>query len=155
MLKGPPLVQPSQGQVEVPNVIGHFIRHITLPTFLLILDFRAFSNIFLNILTALYRVYIIIPINVGPRNKRGSFQHPPIFRGKNFLQPKFDSFTNVFLMLYWRHFRGAWQGPNGFSTSAGSCNTTYNKKFKFQILITVPMHFYINNVCFSFRCVLF
>ena len=33
--------------------------------------FRAFSNIFSNILNALCRVYIIIPINVGPRNKRG------------------------------------------------------------------------------------
>ena len=35
--------------------------------------FRDFSNIFLNILTALCQVYIIIPINVGPRVKRGTF----------------------------------------------------------------------------------
>ena len=35
--------------------------------------FRAFSNIFSDILTVFCRVYIIIPINVGPRNKRGAF----------------------------------------------------------------------------------
>ena len=33
--------------------------------------FRSFLNIFSNILTALCRVYIIIPINVGPRKYEG------------------------------------------------------------------------------------
>ena len=37
----------------------------------------SFWNIFLNILTALCWVYIIILINVGPRINRGCFQHPP------------------------------------------------------------------------------
>ena len=59
-----------------------FIRHIpSLPTFFIghrqhcqpFYLFRTFSNIFLNILTALFWVYIIIAINVDPRIKRGCF----------------------------------------------------------------------------------
>ena len=38
--------------------------------------FRTFSNIFQNILTPLFRTYVGRPRKVGPRNKRGCFQHP-------------------------------------------------------------------------------
>ena len=49
--------------------------------------FRIFSNnIFQNKLMSLYRVYKVIPGNVGQRNKRGSFQHPPILCVKSALQ---------------------------------------------------------------------
>ena len=37
----------------------------------------AFSNIFSNIIKALFRVYIIIQINVDWRINRGCFQHLP------------------------------------------------------------------------------
>ena len=33
----------------------------------------------MKILTALCQVYIIIPINEGPGNKRGCFKHPPLW----------------------------------------------------------------------------
>ena len=42
--------------------------------------FRTFLNIFLNILTALCRVNIIIPINVGPRINRGSQYYPILLK---------------------------------------------------------------------------
>ena len=49
----------------IVNLLYRAYSIVNLLTYL-----RAFSNIFLNILTAHSRVYIIIPINVGPRNKR-------------------------------------------------------------------------------------
>ena len=69
----------------------HFLNIASLSTFFyqaysivdLFTYFKAFSNIFSNILTALCRVYIIIPINVGLRFKRGCFQHPPTMKGVN------------------------------------------------------------------------
>ena len=39
--------------------------------------FRAFLNIFQNIIKALFLVYIILPINLDPRINRGCFQRPP------------------------------------------------------------------------------
>ena len=50
------------------------IGHTALTTFFY---FITFLNIFYNILTPLFRIYLGIPINVGLRNKRGCFQHPP------------------------------------------------------------------------------
>ena len=92
----------------------HFLWHIALlSTFFnqaysivgLFTYLRDFLNIFSNILTALCRVYIIIPRNVGPRNKRECFQHPPcivyIFLGllnlhlKNF-DIKYSFRTSIF-----------------------------------------------------------
>ena len=64
-----------------------FIKHIaSMSTYFIgpysIVDlftyFRAFLNIFQNILTPLCRVYIVSQRNLGPRNKTGCFQHPPL-----------------------------------------------------------------------------
>ena len=45
----------------------------------------AYKNIFLNILTALCRVYIIIPINVGLRITRGYIWHLPDITAQYFV----------------------------------------------------------------------
>ena len=43
---------------------------------------------FLNKLTPLFWTYLVIPRNIGPRNKRGCFKHPPnlVNCKKNYLE---------------------------------------------------------------------
>ena len=53
--------------------------------------FRAFSDIFLNILKALFRVYIIIPINVDPRINRGCFSIRQRISGQMSMKDLYDT----------------------------------------------------------------
>ena len=70
------------------GVLNTFIRHITfLSTFFyreqpivnLFPIFRAFTNIFQNILTPLSRTYLGSMRNIVQRISMGRFQHPPYF----------------------------------------------------------------------------
>ena len=49
-----------------------------LKTIFALFYFRAFLNIFSNMLMPLFWTYLGRPRNVGQRNKRGCFWHPPI-----------------------------------------------------------------------------
>ena len=66
----------GKNKTHIPSLSTFFIGHRQ--------HFRPFYffSTFSNIITALCLVYIIIPINVGPRINRGCFKYPPIFSRK-------------------------------------------------------------------------
>ena len=86
-----------------------------LKTIFALFYFRAFLNIFSNMLMPLFWTYLGRPRNVGQRNKRGCFWHPPIqqlsktqkiYYNSPFLQVIHSEWLIIKTRLFRRHTGG-------------------------------------------------
>ena len=94
---------------------------------------NSFSNIFSNILKALFRAYIIILINLDPRISRGCFKYPPI--QFNSIQIRFIHWTSNTAYFFFSSLL--------FSVAVCPCrNALCLKSFQIQISWTLVLRFW-------------